>query len=404
MRKKLGFIICIFTIIQIMFINLNIVNATELNYENSEDTIEEVEITSRIGLIFDRASGKIIYEKNGDKQTPMASTTKIMTAIVVIENSNLNDIVTIDSKAASIGGSRLGLKKNDKVKVIDLLYGLMLRSGNDAALALASYVGGSVEGFAEMMNNKAQELDLTNTHFIVPHGLDNDGHYTTAYELAKITDYALENETFKTIVSTKSITISINNTSKTINNTNKLLGSVSGVYGVKTGFTNGAGRCLVTAYKTGDMDVIIVIIGADTNNIRISDTKKLIEYVKNNFVLVNIKEIIEERFEEWKKINIGRINVEKGNKKLTKLLLEELEFENIIIMKEYIDTIDISINILYYLEAPVKEAEVIGSAKVLINGTSIETLEIYNEYEVGKKKISDYLKEFINITQNIKLF
>ena len=151
-------------------------------------------MNSRIGLIYDRASGRILYEKNGNKQTPMASTTIIMTAIVVIENANLKDTVKIDQKAAGTGGSRLGLKKNDKITVNDLLYGLMLRSGNDAAIALATYVGGSVDGFAKMMNDKAKSLGLVNTHFVVPHGLDNKEHYTTAYELAKITDYALKNE------------------------------------------------------------------------------------------------------------------------------------------------------------------------------------------------------------------
>ena len=171
----------------IVVILLFITSFTILSKDNLalEKDTEEIDITSRIALIYDRASGKILYEKNGNKQTPMASTTKIMTAIVVLENSNLKDTVTIDSKSAGIGGSRLGLKKNDKITVNDLLYGLMLRSGNDAAIALATYVGGSVEGFAEMMNKKAQELGLTNSHFVVPHGLDNDGHYTTAFELAK---------------------------------------------------------------------------------------------------------------------------------------------------------------------------------------------------------------------------
>lgn len=307
MRKKLICTIELFTIIFFMFANISKAEESSTN--------EEPEINSRIALIYDRASGRILYEKNGNKQTPMASTTKIMTAIVVIENANLDDVVEVDSKAATIGGSRLGLKKGDKVTVNDLLYGLMLRSGNDAAIALATYVGGSIEGFADMMNEKAEELGLTNTHFVVPHGLDNDGHYTTAYELAKITDYALENSTFEKIVSTSSTTISINGNSKQINNTNKLLSSVSGVYGVKTGFTNGAGRCLVAAWKDDEMDIITVIIGADTSDIRTNDTKELINYVQENYSLVNIKEIIEEEFEQWERISLGRINVEKGARK-----------------------------------------------------------------------------------------
>ena len=369
--------------------------------DNSE--VEELELNARIALIYDRASGRVLYEKNGDKQTPMASTTKIMTAIVVLENTNLKDIVTIDSKSASIGGSRLGLKKDDKVTINDLLYGLMLRSGNDAASALAIYVGGSIQNFADMMNNKAEELGLTNSHFVVPHGLDDEGHYTTAHELAKITDYALKNETFKKIVSTSNTTISINGNLKQINNTNKLLNSVSGVYGVKTGFTNGAGRCLVTAWEKNDMDIITVIIGADTNNLRTTDTKKLIEYVEKNYELVNIKEIIEEEFEKWKKINTGRIFVEKGSKNSVELLLEEMNFENMIINKTDINKIDIKTDMLYSLKAPIKQNEIIGTLEVLVDGENISTLEIYNKEEIRKKEIIDYLTEFMVLIQNIKI-
>ena len=365
--------------------------------------VEELELNARIALIYDRASDRVLYEKNGDKQTPMASTTKIMTAIVVLENTDLKEVVTIDSKSAAIGGSRLGLKKDDKVTINDLLYGLMLRSGNDAASALAIYVGGSIQNFADMMNNKAEELGLTNTHFVVPHGLDNEGHYTTAYELAKITDYALKNETFKKIVSTSSTTISINGNLKQINNTNKLLNSVSGVYGVKTGFTNGAGRCLVTAWEKNDMDIITVIIGADTNNLRTTDTKKLIEYVEKNYELVNIKEIIEEEFEKWKKINTGRIFVEKGSKNSVELLLEEMNFENMIINKTDINKIDIKTDMLYSLKAPVKQNEIIGTLEVLVDGENISTLEIYNKEEIRKKEIIDYLTEFMVLIQNIKI-
>ena len=276
-RKILYQILIIFLIfflmisnsLQIKAVESSLVEDEEVNVNDIQREVietstnnKELILESRIALIFDRASGRILYEKNGNKQTPMASTTKIMTAIVVLENANLNDIVTIDSKAAGTGGSRLGLKKNDKITVNDLLYGLLLRSGNDAAVALAKYVGGSIDEFANMMNIKAKELGLSNSHFVVPHGLDNDEHYTTAYELAKMADYALKIEKFKEIVSTKVTTIYINGYARSINNTNQLLGSIAGVYGVKTGFTNGAGRCLVCSCKRGDLDIITVIIGA----------------------------------------------------------------------------------------------------------------------------------------------
>lgn len=372
----------------------NVANSEENKNSNK---INNPELNARIALIYDRASGRIIYEKNGNKQTPMASTTKILTAIVTLENADLKETVTIESKAAGIGGSRLGLKKNDKITVNDLLYGLMLRSGNDAAVALAIHVGGSIEGFADMMNKKAEELGLTNSHFVVPHGLDNEGHYTTAYELAKMADYALNIPKFKEIVSNKSATIYINGYPKAINNTNKLLGSVSGVYGVKTGFTNGAGRCLVSSCKRGELDIITVIIGADTNNQRIADTKELIEYAFNNFSLLNIGEIIQNKFEQWKKINEGRIYVNKGLENGVKLYLEEPKNSVMAVRKDNIDKVDIEVNSLFYMEAPVAQDEIVGNLRVIINGEEVEVIEIRAMYEIEKKGIEDYLQEFLNV-------
>ena len=394
MLKQIRHIFLTKLIVLLLILVIVFINMPALSLAKDEDE-EEIDITSRIALIYDRASGKILYEKNGNKQTPMASTTKIMTAIVVLENAKLTDTVTITSKAASMGGSRLGLKKNDKITVNDLLYGLMLRSGNDAAVALAIHVGGSVEEFADMMNEKATELGLYNSHFIVPHGLDNEGHYTTAYELAKIADYALKIDKFKEIVGTKVTTIYINGYAKKINNTNNLLGSVSGVYGVKTGFTNGAGRCLVTACKRDDLDIITVIIGADTNNIRSKDTIKLIQYAYTEFEVINIKEIIEEKFINWKNINEGRIYVNKGIENEVKLYLEELPYTKMAVKKDTIDKIDILPTTIYYLEAPVKENEILGNVKIVIDNEVIEVLDIYLKEEIQKKDVLEYLKEFL---------
>lgn len=357
--------------------------------------VEDLKLDSRIGLIYDRASGRVLYEKNGNKQTPMASTTKIMTAIVVLENAKLNEVVKIDSKAAGTGGSRLGLKKNDKITVNDLLYGLMLRSGNDAAVALANYVSGSIEGFADMMNKKAEEMGLKNSHFIVPHGLDNEGHYTTAFELAKMADYALKIDKFKEIVSTKTTTIYINNYPKAINNTNQLLGSVSGVYGVKTGFTNGAGRCLVSACKRDDLDIITVVIGANTTKERTSDTIKLIQYADQKFGIINIKEILENKFREWKNINEGRIYVNKGISNRVELYLEEFPYEKMAIEQGDRDKIEIKVNCIFNLEAPIEEKQVLGNVSVMLDGDVLEILNIYNKKEIMKKDVKDYWVIFI---------
>ena len=277
---------------------------------SSTGNTDEPSLNSRAAIVFDRETGTVLYEKNAYTKIAMASTTKIMTAILTIESGKLSDTVEVSKKAASIGGSVLGLKTGDKISLNDLLYGLMLRSGNDAAVQIAEYLGGSVEGFADMMNQKAKELNLINTHFVTPHGLDNPEHYTTAYELAVLTDYAMNNKTFAKIVNTKQCSISINGNQKSLNNTNELLGVLNGVNGVKTGFTNNAGRCLVTSITRDNWSVICVVLGADTKKFRTKDSISLIEYTYKNFERYNIEDVICKKFEDWKSENI--INVEKG--------------------------------------------------------------------------------------------
>ena len=312
--------------------------------EISAKVVEEPKINSRYAIILERNSKAILYGKNECTKTKMASTTKIMTAIVVIENTNLNDIVEISGKAAGTGGSRLKIKRGDKITVKDLLYGLMLRSGNDAAVALAEYVGGSIEGFAILMNNKAKQLGLENTNFVTPHGLDSEEHYTTPYELAIVTDYALKNETFANIVRTKSCNILINGISRNISNTNELLGNLNGVYGVKTGFTNGAGRCLVTSIKRNDLDIICIVLGADTKKIRTTDSVKLIEYTFSNFKNINLRTKIEDEFQKWENINFGRINIEKGIQNVINLKLEEYNLKTYPIKNNTENNIKINID------------------------------------------------------------
>ena len=342
-------------------------------------------INSRRYAIYDRLSGRCIYGKDENKQTAMASTTKIMTAIIVVENCKLEDVVTITAKAAGTGGSTLGINKNDKITVNDLLYGLMLRSGNDAAVALAIHTAGSLEEFANMMNQKAKQLNLKNTHFVTPHGLDNEEHYTTAYELAKITDYALKNKTIAKIVATKSTTIYINEMPRQINNTNELLGNVEGVYGVKTGFTNNAGRCLVTSVKRGDMDLIVVVLGADTRKDRAKDSMKLIEYAFKKYRVINVEEIINKEFELWKQINENRIYIDKGTTNV------ELELEDIKIKKLTGENEPkIEINAVSNLVAPVEKEKRIGTLTVKIGNEIIEEIEIKTKNEVDKRGIIEY--------------
>ncbi len=370
----------------------------EIEASASSDT--KPTINSRRYAVYDRLSGRCIYGKDENKQTAMASTTKIMSAVIIVENCNLEDIVTVTAKAAGVGGSRLGLHTDDKISVNDLLYGLMLRSGNDAAVALAIHTAGSVEEFANLMNQKAEVLGLTNTHFVSPHGLDNSEHYTTAYELAKITDYALKNETIAKIVKTKTTIISINGNPMQINNTNELLGNVEGVYGVKTGFTNNAGRCLVTSVKRGDMDVIIVVLGADTRKDRAKDTMKLIEYAYKRFYIFNVEEAIKQEFELWKQINQNRIYVNKAANSL------ELKLDEVKIKKVATDMNPaIEINVVSYIEAPIDINTRIGTVTVKIGDEIIEEIEIKAQKEVKKRGVEDYFSIIAKIySGTIKIF
>ena len=252
------------------------------------------------------------------------------------------------------GGSRLGLSKDDKITVEHLLYGLLMVSGNDAAVALAEYIGGSIDEFSNLMNQKAAFLGLSSTHFTSPHGLDHDEHYTTAYELALITDYALKNDTFSKIVKTKNHTVNINGHPKELSNTNELLGYVDGVYGVKTGFTNGANRCLVSACNRNNIDIICIVLGCDTKKDRTSDSIKLINYIYNNFTLVNLKELLENKFSIWKEENINTFTINKGLDQVPNISLDETQipFDNIALNKKKLDKIDISFSYNSFFEAP----------------------------------------------------
>ena len=406
--KKIFYSILIFLLI---LLNFSTVCADDVDNEvDFEDTIEVTasnvselpKTNSRRYIVYDRISKSMIIGKNEDIKSAMASTTKIMTTIVILEKADLNEKVTVSAKAGGTGGSRLGLKRGDKASVRDLLYGLMLRSGNDAAVALAEHVGGSVKGFAELMNEKAIELGLTNTHFVTPHGLDDANHYTTALELAKLTDYAMDNETFAKIVGTKSTTIYINNQSRQINNTNELLGVLNGVVGVKTGFTNNAGRCLVTETKRNNMDIITIVLGADTKKDRTKDSANLIEYTFSKYKMYNLEEQIIEEFNKWKNINEKRILIIKGKTSNPKLALGAIEKATIPICDN--DKIEYSINALTEVEAPVEQWNVMGTLTVKLNGEILENIDIVNVNEVQKRDWKDYFKIVLNTYGNWKNF
>lgn len=405
--QKIKKIILLALIIVLLPIKINAIEESEeyekIDYTWLDSEIEtareakDVEINSKSAIVYCRNSKTIIWGKNESIEVPMASTTKIMTAIIMLEKiTNLDEEVEVSKQAALVGGSRLGLKVGDKITYNDLLYGLLLCSGNDAATQIAISVGGDIESFAKLMNTKAKEIGLKHTNFVTPHGLDNENHYTTALELAIMTDYALNNSIFTKVVSTKNYSVNINGHSKTINNTNELLGYLDGVNGVKTGFTNGAGRCLVTSVSRDGFNIITVVLGADSKKIRTKDSIKLIEYTYKNYKLVNLKEQLEEKFQEWKRINENRVYVYKGIKNNINMCLNSDCPKEYPILKNEESNIYIELyTYKYIIEAPIEEGYKIGEATIVVNTRKIMQIDIVSREKILKKDVKCYFKELL---------
>lgn len=224
---------------------------------------QPVQTSAQSMLLLENVTNRVLYEHNADKRLPMASTTKIVTAITVIENcDDLQRVVKVPQKAVGVEGSSIYLQADEELKIIDLLYGLMLQSGNDCAVALALSVCDDIESFAELMNQTAKRAGAENSNFVNPHGLHDDNHYTTARDLALIASYAMKNPVFEEIVGTKRYTMPWKDRDydRVVLNKNKILNTFDGGDGIKTGFTKKAGRCLVSSAKRNGMRVICVVL------------------------------------------------------------------------------------------------------------------------------------------------
>lgn len=228
----------------------------------SQLCVKTYAFSSSSEIVMDVNSGRVLYQNNANAKKFMASTTKILTAIVIIENCDLDEIVTVTKETVGVEGSSIYLEVGEKLTVKDLLYGLMLRSGNDCAETLAVHCSGSIKAFAELMNEFANKLCVKNSNFTNPHGLHDDNHYTTAYDLAVISAYAMKNPVFKEIASTKAIRIpfTTRNTTRYLKNKNKMLNDFDGATGIKTGFTKKAGRCLVSSAERNGMEIVCVVL------------------------------------------------------------------------------------------------------------------------------------------------
>jgi len=365
-------------IILIYVVGNNLVYAT---------TKEELKITSSSAIVMEQSTGRILFEKKMRKKVKIASTTKILTAIVAIENGNLSDKVVISKKAAGVGGSEVGIVAGSEVLLESLMYGMLLKSGNDCAIAIAEHIGGSVEEFAKMMNEKAYEIGAKDTNCTNPHGLDTEGNYSTAYDLALITRYAKTNDTLSKMLGTKSITVNFDKVPKYLANTNRLLSTYAYCDGGKTGFTNMANRCLVATAKKDDLEIVAVILGANTTDIRFSECKELLKYGIENYTMVNVKDKI-----NWY-IDIPVIKgniysyVRKFDADLT-LPLKEGELEEIYISQTIVP-------ILY---APINRGEFLGNISLYIDNEELYRRNIYLDEHIKKNTVLDYmLKGFKSI-------
>ena len=222
--------------------------------------------------------GRELWARNPESRRAMASTTKIMTAIVVLEKADLNQIVTVDKVASAVGQSSMGLVAGERIPLGELLKGVLVQSGNDAATLAAETVGGSVESFVAMMNAKAAQLDLVNTHYVNPHGLDAKGHYTSAEDLTALARYAMRNPVFRQIVGTYTVKVRSDRYTHVLTNHNSLLKSYKGTEGVKTGWTDNAGYCVVFAVKRGNIEFVGTIMGAANEAGRAQQATKLMDW------------------------------------------------------------------------------------------------------------------------------
>ena len=274
-------------------------NTDDVNIEN---LLNSIRVNARCAIAMDSKTKQVLFEQNADEIVPMASTTKILTALIAITQGNLDKEVTISKNASSIRGSKVKYAAGEKIKLRELLYGLLYKSGNDAAIAIAEDIGGSIEGFANIMNDYARSLGLINSHFESPHGLDSPKHYTCAYDLALLTTKAMENKTFCEICGTKTILKDNSGFTRDYNNINKILYKIPEANGVKTGYTGQAGKCLVSSIKHAERNIVIVVLNCSD---RWNVTEQIYKYVIDNYCFKadNMKDVL--KSSEF--INLGTI-------------------------------------------------------------------------------------------------
>ncbi len=332
--------------------------------------LEPGQLYGKSAVLMDGENGRILFDKDGEKQMAMASTTKIMTCLLALEVGNLEDTVTVSKYAAGMPKVHLGVRTGEQYKLRDLLYSLMLESHNDVAVAIAEHLGGSVAGFAKLMNQKARDLGAYHTSFVTPNGLDAKGHYTTAKDLARIARYAIEMEEFLKITNTTSYNFQTLDGKRKfqISNRNAFLNQMNGAMGVKTGFTGDAGYCFVGALEREGKIFISVVLASGwppNRNYKWSDTKKLMTYGLEEYTR---QEILRENYE------CPKVEIENGIEYKT---VETRINQNISLLLGENDKVEIREKISSSLEAPVKKGQIAGYLEILVNEETYCVVPVY---------------------------
>ena len=340
-------------------------------------------VSADSAVLIDAISGEVLYCKNADKKLPMASTTKIMTALLLCESGDLDREITVTPEMVYVEGTSMGLRVGKKVSLNDILYGMLLASGNDAANAAAVSVGGSIEKFVIMMNEKAETLGLKNTHFNTPSGLDGDSHYTTSYDLAMLTRYALKNSDFYKASSTKTKTVKIGEEKITLSNHNRLLSMYADAVGVKTGFTKKSGRCLVSAAERDNARIIAVTLN-DKN-----DWQDHIAMLDYGFSHIDDRSVT---FEEKE----YKIPVFSGEESYLTVTSKKAEFRTLkgktVEKEEYI---------FPFLYAPISENEIVGYVQYKSGGYIVGSETIYAAKSIDEVNDKNFLLKIKNNFLNI---
>ncbi len=384
-KKWKPYLVCILTVLLMMEISIRV---------QAEGTPEN--LYARSAVLMDADTGRILFGKNDNEVMPMASTTKIMTLLVTLEHADLDEIVEVSARAASMPDVQLHIREGERYRLQDLCYSLMLESHNDSAVAIAEHVGGTVEGFAAMMNQKAKHLGCYHTYFITPNGLDAEDehgkHSTTAKDLARIMRCCIKNETFLSITREPSWTFTDmdGNRSFTVQNKNAFLQMMEGALTGKTGFTNEAGYCYVGALERGEKRLITVVLACGWPNHKTwkwMDTKALMNY----------------GLEDYHKETVGSdrmalepVSVMDGQKEKVEILTDAA-LEDFLLKED--DELTMEVLVPDILKAPVQAGELVGSVAYYINGQIVDLFPVYTASEVKKIDLEWRLRQVIDLWQ-----